>query len=86
MQAKMIVFPNDNGFAVLIWAKGADGTMRVRRFENRTAMVGLLESLHLITFQEARTLESFDFLDTCPLYTPQIDEESLAAHGFEKAV
>jgi|HubBroStandDraft_1064217.scaffolds.fasta_scaffold16137_7 hypothetical protein len=85
MQTKMIVFPNDDGFNVLIWGKWAEGSMRVRRFDNRLAMIALLETLRLINPQEARELEQFDFLDSCPLYSAEIDEDILAAHGFHSA-
>jgi hypothetical protein len=85
MQTKMIVFPNDDGFSVLIWGKWAEGSMRVRHFDNRAAMVALLENLRLITLQEARDLEQFGFLDSCPLYSADIDEETLASHGFHPA-
>jgi hypothetical protein len=45
-------------------------------------MISLLETLRLIGSEEARELERFDFLDSCPLYSAEIDEEILAAHGF----
>jgi len=67
---------------VLIWGKWAEGSMRVRRFDSRTSMISLLETLRLIGSEEARELERFDFLDSCPLYSAEIDEEILAAHGF----
>ena len=85
MQTKMIVFPNDDGFSVLIWGKWAEGSMRARRFDNRTTMIGLLETLRLISAQEARELEGFDLLDSCPLYSAEIDEDTLIAHGFSSA-
>jgi CRISPR-associated endonuclease Csn1 len=55
------------------------------RFDNRTTMIALLETLRLISPQEARELEQFDFLDSCPLYSAEIDEDTLAAHGFHSA-
>ena len=85
MKTKLIVFPNEDGFTVLIWGKWAEGSMRVRRFHNRTAMIGLLETLRLVKPEEARELEVFEFFDSCPIYTSEIDEETLAAHGFHNA-
>jgi hypothetical protein len=85
MQVKMIVFPNDDGFNVLIWGRWAEGSMRTRRFDSRATMVGLLESLQLITTQEGKDLEGFDFMTSCPLYSAEIDEDVLAAHGFHNA-
>jgi hypothetical protein len=86
MKTKMIVFPNEDGLTVLIWGKWSDGPMRVRRFDNRATMIALLESLGLITQQGVKELESFDFLDSCPLYTAEVDEETLTAHGFRNAM
>jgi hypothetical protein len=85
MQIKMVVFPKDDGFSVLVWEKWAEGSMRVRHFHNRTTMIALLDSLRLITPHEARDLEQFSFLDSCPLYSAEIDEETLVAHGFQSA-
>lgn len=85
MQAKIIVFPREDGFNVLIWGKWAEGSMRVRHFDNRTTMIALLETLGLLTSQQAKDLEEFGFTDSCPLYSAEIDEESLAAHGFQSA-
>ena len=82
MQTKLIVLPNDDGFNVLIWGKWAEGSLRVRHFDNRTTMIALLETLHLISLEEARELEQFGFLDSCPLYSAEIDEDTLMAHGF----
>ncbi len=85
MQAKIIVFPREDGFHVLIWGKWADGSMRVRRFDNRASRIALLENLLLITPQEAQELEHFGFTDFCPLYSAEIEEDSLVAHGFHAA-
>jgi hypothetical protein len=81
----MIIFPSEDGFNVLIWGKWASGSMRVRSFENRTDMIALLESLHMISPEAALELEKFDFFDSCPLYTADIEEEVLEAHGFLNA-
>ena len=85
MQTKMIIFPNDDGFNVLIWGKWAEGSMRVRHFDNRTEMIALLETLGLISPQEAHELQKLEFLDSCPLYSAETDEDTLAAHGFHTA-
>jgi len=84
MQAKMIIFPFEEGFNVLIWGKWASGSMRVRSFENRTMMIALLKNLRLVSPEEARDLENLDLIDSCPLYSSGIDEETLEAHGFRK--
>lgn len=83
MQAKLIVFPSDDGFNVVIWGKWASGAVRVRNFDNRTGMIALLENLRLISSKAACELEDFDFVDSCPLYTAETDEETLEAHGFK---
>ncbi len=85
MQAKLIVFPNDNGFSVLVWDISASGPMRIRRFDNRASMTAVLRSLALITHEEAANLDGFGFLDACPMYSAEIDEDTLADHGFERA-
>lgn len=82
MQTKTVVLPSDTGFNVLVWVAGSGGSMRVQSFDNRTTMIALLECLHLITPQAARDLESFDFLDSCPIYSSAVDEATLEAHGF----
>ncbi len=86
MQTKIVIFPNEDGFNVLIWGKWAEGSVRVRSFDNRATMIALLENLGLITPQEANDLEQFEFLDSCPLYSADIDEERLEAHGFHRAL
>ncbi len=85
MQAKIIVFPREDGFNVMVWGKWADGSMRVRRFDDRASMIALLESLRLITPQEAQELGHFGFADSCPLYSAEIEEDSLVANGFHAA-
>lgn len=83
MHIKMVIFPSEDGFNVLVWGKWAEGSMRVRHFDNRTTMIALLETLGMISAQEAKDLEEFGFTDSCPLYSGGIDEEILAAHGFQ---
>ena len=85
MQTKMIIFPSEDNLSVLIWGKWLKGSMRVRRFNNRASMIAVLESLQMITPQEAQELERFGFSDSCPLYSAEIDEGTLAAHGFHIA-
>jgi hypothetical protein len=84
MQAKMIVFPSEDGFNVLVLGKSASDPMRVRSFDNRASMIALLENLQLLTLESARELENFDFLNSCPLYTSDVDEATLEAHGFRR--
>ncbi len=87
MQAKIIVLPreDEDGFNVLVWEKRAEGSMRVRRFDDRASMIALLETLRLITPQEAQELEHFSSTNSCPHYSAEIDEDSLVAHGFHAA-
>jgi hypothetical protein len=85
MPTKMIVFPSEDGFNVLVWGKSTGGAMRVRSFDNRSSMIALLENLRLISPQAAQELENFPFLDSCPLYSSDdIDEASLESHGFRR--
>jgi hypothetical protein len=84
MLAKVIVFPSEDGFNVLVLVKSSDGSMFVRSFDNRVSMITLLENLRLITSQAARELENFDFMNSCPLYSSDADESSLEAHGFHR--
>ena len=84
MQAKMIVFPSEDGFNVLVLGRSAGGSMLVRSFDNRACMIAFLENLRLITSQAARELENFDFLNSCPLYSSDVDEATLEAHGFRR--
>jgi hypothetical protein len=85
MQTKMVIFPSEDGFNVLVWGRWAEGSMRVRRFDNRATMIALLENLRLITPKQAKELEQFGFTDSCPLYSADADEASLVAHGFHVA-
>jgi hypothetical protein len=85
MTAKLIIFPNEDGFNVAVWGAWTEGSMRVRTFDNRTTMIALLENLRLIGPRESQELEEFTFLRSCPLYSAEIDEETLEAHGFRRA-
>jgi hypothetical protein len=85
MRAKLIIFPYEDGFNVAVWGPWTEGSMRVRNFDNRATMIALLENLQLIGAGEAKELEEFTFLSSCPLYSAEIDEETLEAHGFQKA-
>jgi hypothetical protein len=85
MTAKLIIFPYEGGFNVAVWGAWTEGSMRVRSFDNRTTMIALLENLQLIGAGEAQELEKFTFLSSCPLYSADIDEETLEAHGFRRA-
>jgi hypothetical protein len=85
MPTKMIVFPSEDGFNVLVWGKCTGGAMRVRGFDNRTSMIALLKNLRLISPEAAQDLENFAFVDSCPLYSSDdIDEASLESHGFRR--
>ena len=85
MKVKLIIFPHEDGFHAVVWGTWTEGSMRTRSFNNRTAMIALLENLHLIDAEEAQELDKFRFMNSCPLYTADIDEETLEAHGFRKA-
>ena len=85
MQVKVVIFPGDEGFNVVIWGKWVQGSMRVRHFETRTNMVATLSSLGIINSEEAQLLEHFTFEDTCPLFSAEVDEGSLEGHGFSAA-
>jgi hypothetical protein len=85
MQTKLVIFPADEGLNVVVWGKWTRGSMRVRYFATRTSMISVLENLCLITSKEARDLESFTFIDTCPLFSAEIEEELLASNGFRSA-
>ncbi|MEI9980311.1 MAG: hypothetical protein WDN23_15170 [Edaphobacter sp.] len=82
MQVRMIIFPGEDGLDVVIWGKWAQGTMRHRHFDNRTGMIAMLENLHLLTSDDAKKLADFVFIDHCPIYSSEIEEDVLAAHGF----
>jgi hypothetical protein len=81
----MVIFPAENGLDVVVWGKWKQGSMRHRHFDNRTTMIVMLEHLRLLTHDEAERLEEFVFTDHCPLYSSEIDEDTLAAHGFLSA-
>jgi hypothetical protein len=78
----MVIFPSENGFNVLVWGEWTTCSMRVRRFDNRAEMIATLQNLHFITPQQASELEDLGFVDSCPMFSAQIDEERLIAHGF----
>ena len=85
MQVRMVIIPSDDGLNVVVWGKWAAGSMRVRHFDNRTDMIATLENLGLISRQDTIQLETFAFVDSCPLFSAEIDEHTLSAHGFELA-
>lgn len=85
MQVKMIIFPGEDGLDVVVWGKWTQGSMRHRHFDDRTSMIAMLENLRLLNTEEARKLESFVFLDHCPIYSSEIEEDVLIAHGFLSA-
>jgi len=82
MQVRMIIFPGEDGLDVVIWGKWTQGSMRCRHFDDRTGMIATLENLHLLSSEDATRLEQFVFLDHCPIYSSEIEENVLAAHGF----
>ncbi len=82
MQVKMIIFPGEDGLDVVIWGRWTSGTMRHRHFDDRNSMIATLEILGLLNSEEGRKLENFVFLDHCPVYSAEIQEDVLAAHGF----
>jgi hypothetical protein len=81
----MIIFPGEDGLDVVIWGKWTQGSMRHRHFNDRTGMISMLENLHLLSSKDARKLEDFVFIDHCPIYSSEIEEDVLAAHGFRPA-
>lgn len=85
MQVRMIIFPGEDGLDVVIWGKWTQGSMRHRHFEDRTSMIALLENLHLVDSEDAMKLQQAVFLDHCPIYSSEIEEDVLAAHGFVPA-
>jgi hypothetical protein len=82
MQVRMIVFPCEEGLDVVIWGKWTQGSMRCRHFDSRSDMIAVLANLRLISQEEADRLDKFDFKDSCPLLSSDIDQEVLEAHGF----
>ena len=85
MQAKLVVFPTEDGLNVVIWGRWTKGTMRCRYFEDRSEMIATLVELQLISSEDGKGLETFAFTDACPMFTSEIDEAVLAAHGFSLA-
>ncbi len=83
MQVRMVIFPGeDDGLDVVISGKGEKATVRDRHFDCRTSMIATLESLRLLTHEAGRKLEDFVFLNGCPIYSAEVEEEVLAANGF----
>jgi hypothetical protein len=85
MLAKIIILPSEDGLNVVLWGQWVQGSMRIRYFADRTNMIATLENLRLITPQQSKVLEQFVFSDSCPLYSAEIDEQTLEAHGFHLA-
>lgn len=85
MQVRMVIFPGEDGLDVVICGRGEKATMRHRHFDCRTSMIAMLENLHLLTPEDGQKLEDFVFINSCPMYTAEIEEEILAAHGFQSA-
>jgi len=82
MQVRMIVFPCEEGLDVVIWGKWTQGSMRCRHFNSRSDMIAVLTNLRLTSQEEAERLEKFDFKDSCPLFSSDIEQEVLESHGF----
>ena len=85
MQVSLVVAPSQDGLTVLVWVKWAKGSMRLRRFDSRAAMIATLQDLKLISADEAAILESATFEDSCPMFSSEIDEQTLAKNGFGPA-
>ncbi len=85
MQVRIIIFPGEDGLDVVICGKGEKATMRHRHFDCRTSMIAMLENLRLLTPEDGQKLEDFVFLNSCPMYSAEIQEDVLAAHGFQSA-
>lgn len=83
MQVKLVVFPSDNELNVVIWGKWTEGSMRVRQFATRTELIEVLRLLGLLGPDDAICIERCTFEDSCPLFTGEVDEEILSAHGFK---
>ena len=64
MKAKLIIFPHEEGFHVVVWGTWTEGAMRTRSFDNRTKMIALLENLRLIGPEEAQVLDKFNFMNS----------------------
>jgi hypothetical protein len=82
MQVRMIVFPCEEGLDVVIWGKWTQGSMRCRHFNSRSDMIAVLTNLQMLSQEDAQRLEKFEFKDSCPLYSSQVKQEVLEAHGF----
>ena len=86
MQVRLVIFPSDDGLNVVMWGKWAQGSMRVRHFETRSAMIATLVGMDLISPIDAEFLETFTFEDSCPLFSAEVSDETLADHGFVSPV
>jgi hypothetical protein len=84
MTVKVIIFPIENSFNVLVAGPWTDFPMRVRSFDNRTTMLAFLENLRLIDPNDVQKLVDFEFLSFCPMFSAEINEEMLEAHEFRK--
>ncbi len=78
----MTIFPGEDGLDVVIWGQSMRDTIRHRHFDDRTGMIATLENLGLLNSEEGQKLEGFVFLEHCPVYSTEIEEDVLAAHGF----
>ena len=85
MQVRMVIIPNEDGLNVVVWGKWLAGSMRAKHFENRTDMIAELKLLGLIVPKDVTELEDFAFVDKCPLFSAEVEEELLDAHGFKLA-
>lgn len=85
MQVRMVIFPGEDGLDVVISGKGEKATMRHRHFDCRTSMIAMLESLRLLTPEDGQKLEDFVFINSCPMCSAEVQEDVLAAHGFQSA-
>lgn len=85
MQARLVIFPAEDGLNVVVWGKWLRGSMRVRHFDTRTEMTEVLLALNLVTSRDVPALESATFEDSCPLFSADVDEDLLDEHGFDPA-
>jgi hypothetical protein len=85
MKVRTVIFPSDDGLNVVVWGQWISGSMRVRQFGNRTEMIAVLRSIGLISGEDAAELEKFAFVDSCPLFSAEVDGDVLTAHGFAPA-
>ena len=85
MQVRTVIFPSDDGLNVVIWGPWTSGSMRVRHFDNRTEMIETLRNMGLISEQDAAEIDTFTFLNSCPLFSAEIDPDVLSSHGFRTA-